>query len=254
MKNLLVIFLTTVLGSAYSYGQYAVDDGLVTQHLSVNLDKEELASYLEGFASGLNKAKNGEFQSVEDVIAYYDVDLQTFPSLEKLIELIGNSEEGIKLSEEFVKRMLDIFNKTSGEYTDIAEVRNDFVKVATEMSLSGEEAESLALIDISLQTTIEAFGIGETAGISDSNWEPGYSTSGLTMKWDRSPSSIGALSYDYYKLPKWLRCGLGTLGSAILGGFTGVTVGIKFGHVGAAVGGVLGVMAGTFVGVARYCD
>lgn len=138
----------------------------------------------------------------------------------------------------------------------MGQIRSELVNIASENDLGEKEAEAVALIDLSLQSVTLAY-LNESSDNSafsrSMNSIESLTSSGSLVSVDDRNNSFN--SVELGRLPRWFRCGLGTIGSAILGGLggagSGFTIGGPFGGV---VGGILGVIGGTVTGVAAFCD
>ena len=147
-------------------------------------------------------------------------------------------------------------NQSNNETNSVMDIRNAFASMAISSSLSIKESEALAMIDICTQELVRNYALPGLGGNSTGFIVSPFSDNGLTDKSDFSISSGDLHSENLPAvkgLPRWVRCGLGTIGSAILGGFQGFLAGIRFGQLGGAIGGISGVIAGSFSGAAKYC-
>ncbi len=235
-KSILVLSLSLGL-FFYSYSQEN-DDGLVTSHLQVNTTQDHFVSYINGFKEGIAKVKAGELTSVDAISAYYNVDITKYPSLDERLANATSGKGKEPFSPAFIMNLKNVIKKAD-QYTSVYDLRNEFVQIAVFGGLSVKEAETLALLDMSTQELAKSVINA-----------PGSTLNGHAV------ISKGK------ELPKWLRCGLGAIGSAIMGAIggagTGAQVGALFGLVGAAggaiIGGVLGFIGGAAVGIAKYCQ
>jgi hypothetical protein len=223
------------------------DDGYITRRLPINTTQERIVSYTNGFTTGLSKVRRGELLSADAVKAYYGIDLTTFPKWDQW----ANPPAGSGISAGFVQKLNAVFQKIGDAYLESSQIRQAFQQIAIAGGLSTKEAETLALIDLSLQALIRSSVSGEFNLRSVIGDPVRYIYSDHTVFTEQAEHD-----YDLYpRLPRWLRCGLGVIGSSIMGGLTGAAAGVQVGaQLGAAVGGVLGVISGAFVGAATFCD
>jgi hypothetical protein len=248
MKKLIVQICLLLITSVSVYAQ-DYDDGYVTNGLPVNTSAEKYASYVEKFDEGMAKVLKGIITSNDQIIQEYGVNIQDFPKLSYVVATGSWSAYNGNYSEEFLRGLNQVVERSSGEYENILEVRNGLKEIAS-TPLSANEAEALAMVDISLQIVSRKF-IASLTGKLSPFFMPVF------------PSAVFSLGSPYLhfigfngslKLPGWLRCALGVLGEAIMGGFSGIKIGSAIGGpLGAAVVGIVGVAGGAFSGAAKYC-
>lgn len=254
-KILLFIVLSNIFLGNWTHAQMS-DDGIVTSHLAINVRQEKFVSFINDFKSGIGKVKNGELTSAGAVSNYYGVDVNIFPRVEQLLEDPDKTNSAKDYSNQFLEQLSMALNQSNNETNSVMDIRNAFASMAISSSLSIKESEALAMIDICTQELVRNYALPGLGGNSTGFIVSPFSDNGLTDKSDFSISSGDLHSENLPAvkgLPRWVRCGLGTIGSAILGGFQGFLAGIRFGQLGGAIGGISGVIAGSFSGAAKYC-
>ncbi len=257
MKRLILGFITSIAVFSNVFAQ-VLDDGLVTRHLTVDTQSEKVVSYFTGFNSGISKYKNGDFVSAESVVSYYGLNILQGPKLDDF--LYQSTQVGYKgdFSTSFLTKLKNAISKIGSEYTLVDQLRSEFINIATSTLLSVKESEALALIDISLQTALNR--LEETQTPDRSIFRPGFGMGGESICFYEDVKGDYNCFYavneiDFGRLPRWFKCGVGTIGSAILGGLTGAGTGFTIGGLlGGVIGGLVGVVSGTMTGVAAFCD
>ena len=258
-----IVGLLLLVGVFFKTYSQEYDDRLVTRHLQVDVNQDHFASYLNGFKEGLAKAKAGEFSSLEGVASQYNIEIRDYPSLkERLAGATGGTSAGV-VSTAFVSELYNVIKKAD-QYKSLKDLRNEYIRIAVAGNLTVKDAETLALIDITTQelekdvvSMDEAYQSHYAHQLSNEKNDV-LNSIGVYCGPDPDMNVISAEK----PIAKWLICGLGVVGSAIMGALsgagTGATVGALFGAVGAAsgaiVGGVLGFIGGAALGIARYCQ
>lgn len=233
------------------------DDGIVTSHLSINVTQKKFVSFINDFKSGINKVKNGELTSDIAVANYYGVDVGSFPKIEQLLVNSQNDNSPSDYSNNFLEKLSGAINKSNNVTNSVVDIREAFANIAITSPLSVKESEALAIIDICTQELVKSYSGAGLGGNSTGLVVSPFFANSLADHSEIS-TSLGELHSKNLQesdgIPRWLRCGLGTIGSAILGGFQGFLAGIKFGQLGGAIGGIGGVIAGAFTGASKFCD
>jgi hypothetical protein len=236
------------------------DDGYVSTPVSVNTAEPRFVSYVENFRSGLNKVKERLLTSADGIASYYGIDIRNYP---KLADVVGGANwtgYGTTFSPIFLTRLKESIDRLSYEYENLGQFRNNLLEIAVTNPPTKEEAEVLALVDISVQEITKEFAAQDVSFESGIASVSGAVINGLTDILNVNPSQ--PFPINEFRLGKWVKCALGVIGSAILGGLTGArgggSVGAIFGPggaaVGAAVGGIAGVIGGAFTGAASFCE
>lgn len=254
-KIVLFLVLSNIFLGNWSHAQIT-DDGIVTSHLAISVRQEKFVSFIKDFKTGIAKVKNGELTSAVAVSNFYGIDVNSFPRIEQLIADADNAYAAGDYSKRFLEQLSGAINQGNTEANSVVDIRNAFLDMAISSSLSVKESEALAMIDICTQELVRNYNIPGLGGNSIGILVSPFSSNGLTDQADFNISSGDLYSENLQVIkgiPRWLRCGLGTIGSAILGGFQGFLAGIRFGQLGGAIGGISGVIAGSFSGAAKYC-
>ena len=152
-------------------------------------------------------------------------------------------------------RRLQTFSKNTDSYENVLGMRTALKNMASISPLSLKEAEAVAAIDISIQEVARRI-IPSVNGSSYRNggFNPIANAALFYTDLKEEQRFAPMASYNYVKLPTWVRCVLGILSDALLGGFGGARIGAAIGGpVGAVVAGIMGVIGGVFRGVTDFC-
>lgn len=252
-KIIFVIMLNAVCFFSFCQGY---DDGLVSSHLSVNTSETKYTSFVNEFRKGIDNVKNEIITSADGIATYYGVDVRDYTKFDQVVANanLGNTNE--YFSTNYLNQVKSVLDKLDNQYDNIGQFRNDLVGIATSSSLSENESEFLALLDITTQeisTSLLNLSLsGQTAFVLNNNNEKDNTDINFLESYKDSSLIFSVTTIK--KIPHWVRCALGVFGSAILGGLQGGGSGFTMGGlVGAAVGGIAGVMGGTFIGAATFC-
>lgn len=255
MKKLLLLLALAFI-QTFSTKAQITNDGFVTNYLSVDLSKSSIVSYMSGLESGITDFKNGIFSSANDVYSKTGINLTQLPQIDNIYQqfLTDGSIDGI--SSTFVGLLRNQIAKIGVDYNTVGELRNGFLSIVNTLTLNSKEAEALALADLSVQAVVSQLLEESSDQISFNSFStiPNTTFSSINIiSNDEVKSNIN--DFDFGRLPRWFRCGVGTIGSAILGGLTGIGGGfVVGGPLGLVVGGVVGVISGAMVGAASFCD
>lgn len=261
MRKIVFLIFTTLtlvnIGSGQGY-----DDGLISSKLSINTGEEKYFSFINEFRSGINKVRSGELRSVEAVALYYGIDINLFPKIDQLIVAINAGQNKSGFSDQFLLKLKSVIDKTGNEFSDIIQFRQALLSITSGQALTVIESEALALIDLGVQEMEKNLIPADNTHSGLRDFSFGANSLGSFLNSDLSFESINYLLTDSRKLPRWFICGVGTLGSAILGGLSGAGSGAQVGAVfgvggaavGAIVGGIAGVVGGTLTGASIFCQ
>lgn len=232
------------------------NDGFITNQLSVDLTKSSIVSYISGVHSGITNYKNGGFTSVNDVYVQTGINLEQVPGIGILYEQSINEGNIDGISSTFLHLLKNAINKVGNECTTVGEIRNEFLGIVNGLPLNDKESEAMALIDMTVQTVVNEL---LEDSIDQTSFGKNITESENTLKFDSEEvteeRNFFSSDFQLRRLPRWFRCGLGTIGSAIIGGLTGIGGGfVVGGPLGAVVGGVVGVISGAVTGIAAFCD
>lgn len=253
MKKIILPFCL-VLSLAGKISAQGYDDGFVTNGLPVKTTDPKFATFSLGLKEGIEKVATGQIISNDDVVQVYGVNLHDFPKLDNVLATGNTGAYNNQYSLTFLSR-LQTFSRNTNNYENILQLRTALKNMASVTELTTKEAEAVAAIDISVQEVARRF----LPSVNGASYHTG----------DFSPIADAALFYsnswkdqsgaqlepfNYVKLPNWVRCALGIIGEAIMGGFSGARIGAMVGGpIGAVVMGIIGVVGGTFKGFADYC-
>ena len=249
-----MLAVTIFLGKATAQ---TFDDGTVTQYLRVNTADSKFSLFAENFRKGIETVKKGEWTSMDQIATATGVDLRKYPKFSQLSYEVGENT----LSDGFIKKLQDAVSNTDIAYNTIGDFRNALVAIATKTGLTVKDAEMLALVDIATQEmAVSLISDGPVAALG--SVQPADDAAFSLFEMANISGGNDEVMVNDLKLPHWVRCALGTIGSAIAGGLAGAGTGMTFGSavpgigtaLGGVVGGIGGVISGTFIGIATFCD
>jgi hypothetical protein len=234
------------------------DDGYVSTPVAVNTGEARFVSFVENFRSGLSKVKERTLTSADGIASYYGIDVRNYPKLADVVGGANWSGYGTDFSPVFLTKLKESIDRLSYQYENLGQFRNDLLEIAVTNPPTKLEAEALALVDISVQEITKEFAANDVSMSSGISNVAGEVINGITDALYPNQQ----FPINEYKIGKWIKCALGVIGSAILGGLTGArsggSVGAIFGPggaaVGAVIGGIGGVAAGAFTGAASFCE
>ncbi|HUR65665.1 MAG TPA: hypothetical protein VMZ03_04885, partial [Chitinophagaceae bacterium] len=221
MKKTFLLAVTIATFAINSFGQ-SYDDGFISSHLSVNTGEAKFSSFVNEFRSGLSRVRNRELTSADGIASFYELDIRNYPKLDQVVNSAAWTSYNGDFSATFLTKLKTAIDKLSYQYDNMGQFRDELLGIAVAGAPSSKEAEVLALIDISVQEVTKEFLSldGSASGSMISN-----SSNVIHPTFDLNPiesnNGIPALSIYDYKLPRWIKCGLGVIGSAIMGGLTG---------------------------------
>ena len=262
MKKIFFLLLVTTTLWGNSIGQN-YDDGFISSHLSVNTGDARFTSFVNEFRSGISRVRNRELTSADGIAVYYGIDIRNYPRLDQVVTGARWTSYNGDYSASFLTDVKEAVDKLSYQYDNIGQFRSELLGIALSRVPSAKESEVLALMDIAIQEVTKEF-LSQDAAYLNSVLQNSGQTINTDIDFNLTDrvNLSSALCISDYNLPRWIKCGLGVIGSAILGGITGAGYGAKVGVIfgpggaalGAVIGGIGGVIGGAFTGAASFCD